>query len=234
MNMDGLESLVYETSLLLLYPVLGLLGLCFLRVVWQAGELVHDTWLMHRHRRDKPTRQLRLIQKDKSGILCPALKEIAANRDQHPLVRLFATNVQDALAVDLPETLRPRIDHLIAEYEAKLARDVNHVRILIRLGPCLGLAGTLIPLGPGLTALSNGDLSELSSRLVVAFSTTVVGLLIGGVSYVLALARAHAADRLAGDLELIGDSVCLLTDSDAKASIVESSHNKDYDKVLEA
>ena len=43
--------------------------------------------------------------------------------------------------------------------------------------------GTLIPLGPGLTALGNGNIDILATALTVAFDTTVVGLLIGLVAY---------------------------------------------------
>lgn len=59
-------------------------------------------------------------------------------------------------------------------------------------------------------ALNEGDLGQLSGQLVVAFSTTVVGLLIGGVSYAIAMSRAHTADVVAGDVELVADLVCTL------------------------
>jgi hypothetical protein len=51
--------------------------------------------------------------------------------------------------------------------------------MLIRIGPGGGLIGTLIPMSTGLAALSQGDMSKLSSELVLAFTTTVVGLAIG-------------------------------------------------------
>ena len=116
-----------------------------------------------------------------------------------------------ALLVELErggkETVVARMAHVMCAVEATLTREVSQMRALVRLGPCLGLAGTLIPLGPGLMALSEGDLNQLSVQLVVAFSTTVLGLLVGGVSYVLAMGRAYSADLLLGDLELIGDLV---------------------------
>ena len=126
--------------------------------------------------------------------------------------RRFVSRLLDELDRGPRKTLAARVDHLVSQVEAGLARDVNRVRVLVRLGPCLGLAGTLIPLGPGLMALSEGDLSRLSTQLVVAFSTTVVGLLIGGISYVIAMARAHTADLVAGDVELVSNVVCTLLD----------------------
>ena len=52
--------------------------------------------------------------------------------------------------------------------------------------------GTLIPLSPALTGLANGNTAALSENLRVAFSVTVVGLLIGAVAFgALAVARPH-------------------------------------------
>ena len=52
-----------------------------------------------------------------------------------------------------------------------------------QLGPILGLLGTLIPLGPGLAALGSGDIVTLAEALTVAFDTTVTGLVIGALAY---------------------------------------------------
>jgi len=151
---------------------------------------------------------LRDIGTGREKELVASLQAIAASRDQSSQLRRFVRLLLDELHRRRPETLAARVGHLVGQVEAGLARDVNRVRSLVRLGPCLGLAGTLIPLGPGLMALSEGDLSGLSAQLVVAFSTTVIGLLVGGVSYVLAMARAHTADLVAGDIELVSELVC--------------------------
>ena len=49
--------------------------------------------------------------------------------------------------------------------------------------------GTLIPMGPALVGLSSGSVEALASNLVVAFSTTVLGLLVGALCYCMGLAR---------------------------------------------
>jgi len=53
----------------------------------------------------------------------------------------------------------------------------------------LGLMGTLIPLGPGLSALGEGDLTVLTTAMSVAFDTTVLGLLVGIVGFVIGRVR---------------------------------------------
>jgi biopolymer transport protein ExbB/TolQ len=45
-----------------------------------------------------------------------------------------------------------------------------------------GLAGTLIPLGPGLRAMAEGQPGGLANNLVIAFTTTVIGLAISALS----------------------------------------------------
>lgn len=54
--------------------------------------------------------------------------------------------------------------------------------LVAKIGPMLGLMGTLIPLGPGIVALGTGDVATLSGALLIAFDTTVAGLGAAGVS----------------------------------------------------
>lgn len=83
----------------------------------------------------------------------------------------------------------PSSDHrqyAIAQFEETLATRLSTARILTRVGPMLGLMGTLIPLGPALTGLATGDLLTLAENMRVAFATTVIGLLVGGVGFLTA------------------------------------------------
>lgn len=65
----------------------------------------------------------------------------------------------------------------------------------------LGLMGTLIPLGPGLSALGDGELSILTTAMTVAFDTTVMGLLGGIIGFVLGRLRRRWYDQLMTQLE---------------------------------
>jgi Biopolymer transport proteins len=77
------------------------------------------------------------------------------------------------------------ISKIVADAEIYWQERLEKIQTWIRTGPALGLMGTLIPLGPGLIALADGDLKTLSANLIIAFATTVVGILIalicGGV-----------------------------------------------------
>lgn len=74
---------------------------------------------------------------------------------------------------------------LISSEETRLIKKTNKTDILVRLGPILGLLGTLIPLGPGLAALGSGDINTLAQSLTIAFDTTVTGLAVGGIAYLI-------------------------------------------------
>lgn len=69
--------------------------------------------------------------------------------------------------------------HDIAGFEALARKRIERSDFIARLAPMLGLMGTLIPLGPGLAALGEGELSILTTAMSVAFDTTVLGLLVG-------------------------------------------------------
>jgi hypothetical protein len=72
----------------------------------------------------------------------------------------------------------------IDAFETLAAKRIERTDFLTRIAPMLGLMGTLIPLGPGLAALGEGELSILTTAMSVAFDTTVLGLLVGIVGFV--------------------------------------------------
>jgi biopolymer transport protein ExbB/TolQ len=96
-----------------------------------------------------------------------------------------------------------RIAKALADFDFASLRRLERTRVLVRAGPALGLMGTLIPLAPALAGLAEGDVERLSRNLRVAFSVTVLGLLVGALAFAISLVR----DRLYGqdlpDLEYV-------------------------------
>jgi len=84
----------------------------------------------------------------------------------------------------------------------KLARRrIERADLLARLGPMLGLMGTLVPLGPGLAALGRGDVAQLAGAVTVAFDTTVLGMLVGICGFVLGRVRRRWYDDVLTRIE---------------------------------
>ena len=77
-----------------------------------------------------------------------------------------------------------------------------------KLGPMLGLLGTLIPLGPGIIALGQGDTYTLSVSLMTAFDTTVAGLCIAAVCMIVSTIRRRWYAAYMADLETLTSRVC--------------------------
>jgi biopolymer transport protein ExbB/TolQ len=95
--------------------------------------------------------------------------------------------------------------NLLRESEHQLWKSLDRLKMLIRIGPGLGLIGTLIPMGTGLAALGQGDLSRLSGDLVIAFTTTVVGMALGLVSYFFFTIQRRWVEEDVKNMELVAE-----------------------------
>lgn len=80
-------------------------------------------------------------------------------------------------------------------------RRIDRADLLARIGPMLGLMGTLIPLGPGLAALGRGEMDALAQAVTVAFNTTVLGLLAGILGFLVGRLRRRWYDAAVARLE---------------------------------
>ncbi len=78
---------------------------------------------------------------------------------------------------------------LLDNYNQGLEQSIKKSDLIVKLGPTFGLLGTLIPLGPGIIALAQGDTATLSYSLLAAFDTTVIGLIAGSICTVVSLIR---------------------------------------------
>lgn len=90
-----------------------------------------------------------------------------------------------AQAMNHRATAPQQRDKVLDDLQLQAERLLGRLQMGVRLGPMLGLAGTLIPLGPALQALADGKIDALAQQLIVAFSTTVLGLVVGGVCFAL-------------------------------------------------
>jgi len=110
----------------------------------------------------------------------------------------------DSLTPDSRETLARK---LIEFEEAKRSKTIERTDIVTRIGPTLGLMGTLIPMGPGLAALGAGDVNTLASAIIVAFDTTVVGIGAGAVGYFVSKIRRRWYEEDLSNLDALIDAL---------------------------
>lgn len=76
-------------------------------------------------------------------------------------------------------------EKILSDYEIEMTNELSMSKSMSKLGPILGLMGTLIPMGPALVGLASGNIASMAENMQVAFSTTVVGLIVGAIGYIL-------------------------------------------------
>lgn len=84
-----------------------------------------------------------------------------------------------------------QLEQVLQQAERRRWRSLNRLRLAVRVGPSLGLMGTLIPMADALQGLAEGNLPALASNMVTAFAATVIGLTVSVIAYLVAAAREN-------------------------------------------
>ena len=209
-TITALQNIIYLISNALLIPVMALLvgGVAF--SLFELGRFVYEfiqrrkhpsrieeiAWIFDRENATEAER--------KCGERLREALKIIRSKGSSKLVHDFINDLERLSAKIKDERiLKVQVEKTIQDYEEKVARRTEITRILVRVGPMLGLMGTLIPMGPALLALSQGDVVTLANNLIVAFGTTVLGLLIGGIAYMMTEVRNRWYDRDLSDIAYI-------------------------------
>ena len=81
------------------------------------------------------------------------------------------------------------MERLLQTAELGQIKSLDKIRFVIRVGPALGLMGTLIPMGISLSSLAQGDMPKMAGSMVTAFTTVVVGLACSVLAYLMSLVK---------------------------------------------
>ncbi|MDX9787512.1 MAG: MotA/TolQ/ExbB proton channel family protein [Desulfobacterales bacterium] len=165
-----LKSFIYLISASLLYPVLFLLVILTFFIIVCAGSFFAE-WVERLKLKQCPPLALPRILKTGTAAA------MVSHRVNHYIKALTQTLRGDEPHRELA------VENLLQETTLGLWKSMDRLRILVRVAPSLGLIGTLIPMGTGLAALGQGDMTQLSTDLVIAFTTTVTGLAIGTTAF---------------------------------------------------
>lgn len=181
-----LKSFIYLVSSSLLYPVLFMLAILILLVIVYAGAFFAE-WLERVRLPHCPAQEL--PDQLRSGRSSTAVSH-RVNRYIQLLHQTRATAGETA------------VENLLQSTSHALWKSMDRLRILVRAAPSLGLIGTLIPMGTGLAALGQGDMTKLTTDLVIAFTTTVVGLAIGTAAFFFYTVRRRWIEEDVKNMEL--------------------------------
>lgn len=98
-------------------------------------------------------------------------------------------------------------EKILNEYEIAVSADISTSKTLSKMGPMLGLMGTLIPMGPALVGLSTGDISTMAYNMQVAFATTVVGLFAAAIGFITQQTKQRWYKRNLSSLEFVSQFI---------------------------
>lgn len=194
----ALENGLFALGQVLRLPVFALLWGCVLVSVFMAGSCVLDAVARRRERRgfdirawlrtgtvlDAPDARVRALP--------AALRQL--------LARIHQARADGALA-------EGGLAHLLMEQEGRARKRLDAARTMVRVGPSLGLMGTLIPMGSSLASMATGNLEAMAGQMVVAFTSTIIGLATGTLAYVVAAVRHQWVNETVRDERYLAEHV---------------------------
>ena len=190
--MNYITDILYWISSGLLVPVVLLLIFFFLRSLLLLGSFFSQYLTMR-----------------KSGIMLQKeVKQLSSNNLSTLAERLPKGKLPVVTCISkmLENRNSPaKVTFLLDEYECMVERELETPKMFTKMGPMLGLMGTLIPMGPALVGLSSGDIASMAYNMQVAFATTVIGLFAGGIGFVVKAVKQRWYRRDMGMLNYIAD-----------------------------
>ena len=153
-----LEQLMLQVSEYFLAPVLLLLAGLFLYSLFAAGQFVCQA----------------LVRRANSKAYTLATQTTLGS----PVV-----NVQQLSGYPLTALAHRRLAKTQDELDVAALKELETVRLVCRLAPMLGLIATMVPMGPALKSLANGNVQGISANLSVAFAAVIFGLVIASITF---------------------------------------------------
>lgn len=204
-----MNRIIHTISAAMEKPVIAMLILLIALTAVMVGLLLAEFFTEHRH----------------LNITLPALlDELKSNReDRKKVIReanIFPRQKEKLLEIlrhpDYSNFMRESLAiRLLGEEQEYYDRRILLSDMIAKIAPILGLLGTLIPLGPGIIALGQGDTVTLSTSLLTAFDTTVVGLICAGVAMVISAIRNQWYRNYSSILETLMECLLELEKKDA-------------------
>lgn len=172
--MKAITEVLYWISTGLLVPVIVLLILLFLRSLLLLGTFFGQ-YLNMRRTESALAKLFKNLKRD-------GVDEMAANLPTKNCTPVVDT-IRQVVEASHGEFSEAQIDRVVGEFELQSAKDMSVSKTLTKMGPMLGLMGTLIPMGPALVGLAAGDIASMAYNMQVAFATTVIGLFAGAIGW---------------------------------------------------
>lgn len=182
--MHGLNDALHAVSQALLVPAMGVLLLLLVAIVILVGSLIVEAFTERRHFRTHIPHDINAINAASFDSVGDVIEGTSLLRTQKDALLMVAGNMglpgEDLYALAKAEL--NRIDD-------SRQRSVHTTEFITKAGPMMGLICTLIPLGPGIVAMGQGQVDQLAQSLLVAFDGTVTGLVVAVIAMAITAIR---------------------------------------------
>ena len=199
---ETLTSFIHILSESLLTPVVIILVISVIIVILAFGGLINE-YISRKPIKSKDLEDL--IRHVSFSNNVGQMKEEVSNSDLFDYQKEILIRIADNYDIG-PDARKALASELISSHETRLIKKTNKTDILVRVGPILGLLGTLIPLGPGLAALGSGDIATLAESLTIAFDTTVTGLTVGAIAFLISKYKKQWYESELIDVETVAEA----------------------------
>lgn len=193
--MTYISDILYWISTGLLVPVVLVLIFLFIRALILLGGFFG---------------QYQAMRRNEALLRRPLEKLNAANLNEFE--KMLPEQTTDSTVLYIRRLFEARhspaqIEHILSEVEIASDKDLSLSVTLAKMGPTVGLMGTLIPMGPALVGLAAGDIASMAYNMQVAFATTVVGLFASAIGFLTRQSKQRWHMRRLSDLELIASLI---------------------------
>ncbi|BAP60654.1 hypothetical protein MMKA1_05370 [Methanococcus maripaludis KA1] len=197
-----LSTTLHIISQSLLLPVVAFLLLFMAYAVINFGEFMAEYSSRVRVNSKDLKNMINTFSNKNAQEISSLISEMRLNRTHIEIIKELCEEECNDLKM-----VESHARNLIEREELRLEKTLEKTDFVTRLGPTLGLMGTLIPMGPGLAALGAGDIHSLANAIIIAFDTTVVGLAAGGICYVISKVRRRWYEEQMSTLDVLMESV---------------------------
>lgn len=198
----SMAEILHVVGQAILTPCMIVLILLIIVAVWQIGDLTVEYFAERRKTRVNVPELLKRISETKTSQLRQVI-------DQTALLRRHKESIYMLIdSAGMPRnSLNAMAQRLLTTEEEIYQKAVEITDLTAKLGPMFGLLGTLIPLGPGIVALGQGDTSKLSESLGIAFDTTIAGVIAAAIASVVSTIRKRWYNGYMVSLESIMECI---------------------------
>lgn len=197
-----LKATMHSISSGLLMPTIVLLLLLLAVTVVELGSLMTEIIFERRKVKINVPEMLEAFQGKNNEKIMEAITDSHLFRRQKVALGELIDHSS------LPEiSLQAVARRLLSEEELYYAKVTSRTDLIARVGPMFGLMATLIPLGPGMIAMGQGDTKTLADSLLTAFDATVAGLAAAAICFAISRLRRRWYEDYLSSLESLMESL---------------------------